>query len=751
MANESGERTRAHARQLGRPGWLVAAGLLVAVWLVFGQSLGYEFLTWDDEQHLLANPLINPPSWEGLRQIWAQPYWGLYIPLSYSFFALEAVLATRSTAEGGTTLQPWVFHLGNLLLHSGCVLLVFGLLKRLLSVGPRAGAERTAPEPTTCGPQSSPAVVRNLAAGAGALLFAVHPVQVESVAWISEARGLLCALFSLVAVWEYLSFAEAGATRRRTVHYLLATLAWVLALLSKPAAVAVPLLVGVLGIGWLRKPWRRVLADVGPWLVIGLGWAVLTKWYQPDSSLRFVAAWWQRPLVAGDALTFYLGNLLFPVVLGPDYGRSPAWLLEQWWAYVVWLPAVGMIAAVGCLRGRRIWLVAAGLWIAWLLPVLGLVPFDFQRISTVADRYLYLALLGPALALAWAIQRLWQVGAERVRTWVGVGVIVWLAALGLKGFVQTRWWQDSEHLVALTRMVNFDSVVGWTHQGVLLSRQGRIGEAIERYLYALERHPHYAELHYNLGLCLMVLGEVDQAEHELREAVRLKPDWALAENALAQALVEQDRLAEAVEHYRRAIALSPAFVDARTSLGAVLEELGQSDEARRQYEIALQFQPDSPMAHYKLANVLLNEHGDLDAAARHYRATLRIAPHYAQAHVNLGGVLLKQRRYAQALEHLREAVRLNPRLVPAWTNLGRALLATGRKPAAAEAFRQALRLVPAESETARTLRRFIAQCEAPDDQPLPPDTGSGGTQTGAPPDDSARPSGQNGYTEPDGA
>jgi len=741
MASECGERSGGLARQRRWTGWLVAVGLMAAVWLVFGQSWRYEFLTWDDEQHLLVNPHINPPSWEGLRQIWIEPYWGLYIPLSYTFFALEALLALRSTAEGGTTLQPWVFHVGNLLLHSGCVLLVFGLLRRLLDAGPNGaaergaaerGAERAASEPAAGAPRVVSPGVRDLGAGAGALLFALHPVQVESVAWISEARGLLCALFCLVSVLAYLSFIQSAGTGRRTVHYLLATLALVLALLSKPAAVAVPLLVGVLGAGWLRRPWLQVLADVGLWLVMVLGWTVFTKWHQPDPSAHFVVAWYQRPLVAGDALTFYLGNLLFPFLLGPDYGRSPGWLLEQWWAYVVWVPVVGMIGALACLRGRRIWLVGVGLWVAWLLPVLGLVTFDFQRISTVADRYLYLAMLGPALVLAWAVERLWEVRKSRVRAGVGVAVAAWLALLGAKSFVQTRWWQNSQRLVLATLEVNIDSVVGWTHRGVLLSRQGRVGEAIECYLYALKRHPNHAELHYNLGVCLAELGEFDQAERELREALRLKPDWALVDHDLARLLAEQGRLEEAVKHFRRAIDAFPAYVDARLNLGAALEKLGRTDEARRQYEVALKLQPDSPLVHYNLANLLLGHEGDLDQVAAHYRETLRHAPYYARAHANLGIVLLRQRKYEQSLKHLREAVRLNPRLVPAWTNLGRALLAGGRKPAAAAAFRQALRLVPAESESARTVQGLLEKCETTDESPRPEETGHGAAQTDPP-------------------
>jgi len=579
-------------------------------------------------------------------------------------------------------LRPWVFHLGGLLLHSACVLLVFGLLRRLLDVAPQSwnaqGPPATAPQnPRQDSPLSQRDAVRGalpirrcLAAGMGTLIFAIHPVQVESVAWISESRGLLCALFSLLALRSYVAFTMAGSGRQAVKHYLLGSLAMVLGLLSKPAAVAVPLLAAVLAIGWLRRPWRRVLGDLAPWLLMSLVWAVVTKWQQPGSPGFFVPPWWQRPLVAGDALTFYLGNLVFPFLLGPDYGRSPGWLLAQWWAWVVWVPAAGMIVALGLLRGRRIWLVGVGLWLGWLLPVLGFVPFDFQRISTVADRYMYLALLGPALVSAWGLEHVWRRQHVPLRRGVTTALVLWLALLGAKTVWQTGWWRDSHHFVELALKTNADSVVGWTHRGVLLSREGRIGEAIQSYLYALERHPNYAELHYNLGVCLAWLGNLDEAERQLREAGRLKPDWALVEHDLARVLVEQERLEEAEEHFRRTIDLAPRFVDAYTNLGALLERLGRPEEARQQYEAALRLQPDSPAAHYKLANLLAHHYDDLDGAVQHYRAALKRAAHYPPAHVNLGAVLLRQKQYDEALEHLRTAVLLSPRQARAWINHG---------------------------------------------------------------------------------
>lgn len=410
--------------------WIVPAGLVASVVAVYGQTARHELLTWDDLQHIVANPNVNPPSWAGVARSWREPYWGLYAPLSYTWFAAEAALALRRAPDGTTRLDPAVFHLGNVLLHAGSTLLVYWLLRRLLarSFAPAACwtparaspsaialescASQAPATPTGAPSAASPATI--LACGAAAALFALHPVQVESVAWVSEGRGLLCAFWSLVALWQWVVYWQSGDGRAAVRHYAAATAAYVLALLSKPAAVAVPLMAGVLAVGWFPAPssaeasgrsWRAAARSLAPWFVGAAAWTVLTKLLQPDADADFVAPWWARPLVAGDALAFYLSKLVAPWGLCPDYGRSPRWVMAQGTFYVAWLVPAALVASLACLRGRRVWLTAVGLSVAWLVPVLGFVPFEYQRISTVADRYLYLAMFGPALALAWLLRQ----------------------------------------------------------------------------------------------------------------------------------------------------------------------------------------------------------------------------------------------------------------------------------------------------------------------------------------------------------
>jgi len=841
--------------------------LIAAVLAVFGRVGGHEFLMYDDEPHLVDNPRLNPVTWRSVGRFWVEPsYWGLYIPLSYTFFAAEASLA-------GQPLDPMVFHLGSLVLHVACVLLVFAILRRLFH--------------------------HDGAACAAALLFGLHPVQVESVAWISETRGLLCAVFSLLAVWQFgiwdfgfgiwdFRFADCGTLnlksqipnpkseirnpKSRTPHYVLATLALVLALLSKPAAVAVPLVAAVLAVGFrisdfgfriwhlklslegpgipksqipnpkseIRNPaaTRRILRGLGPWLLLAAGWTVLTKLQQPSGRMAFVPPVWARPLIAGDALAFYLYELVGPFcyllgliwhallapwhgleplaswarphLYGPDYGRAPAWVIGQWWFYLTWLVPACLLATLAWWHAKSecrmqnaedrrqkaecpnsqipkspnpeiprspitnqhaafcllpsafcISLTAAGVFVAWLLPVLGLLPFDFQRISTVADRYLYLALLGPALVLGWFLARHWN------RLTIALTVAS-LTLLGVLSFLQASYWHDNDRLIEHGLRVNPRSALAMQHRGALLNREGDLlsGEgkpkeamkkheqAITWYRQTLKEHPQQEEAYLNLASTLLILGRVEEAEETLREALRqvpmwppayckladvlvqrgktllkqrktneaqqrfdeaerqyreayrLDPDWALPYRALGKLRFDRGATEEAIGLCRKALDVDPTDAEARVELAVALEKLGKIAEALSDYRAALQIRPDCPRANFNLGNLLMAQ-GQVEAAIWHYQAELESYPKYAPAHVNLGIALFQQLKIPEAIRHYQAALRIDPNLAEAHLHLGHALAAQNRHQEAAAEYRAALELVPPDSKEAEQIRGLL--------------------------------------------
>lgn len=544
----------------------IVAGLLVLVLLVFGRTVSFDFVSWDDPLHISANPHLNPITPESLTRFWTKPYEGLYYPLSYMFFAAEAALArTPDTLPTDGDFRPAVFHAGSVLLHMAAVLLVFIVLRRLFH--------------------------DDLAAGVGAALFAVHPLQVESVAWISETRGILSTTFGLLALWQYLASADEPARHRRT-HYLVATVALVAALLSKPSAVSVPLIAAILDALILKRSLRTIALWITPWLGIAAALALATTIVQPTETLKFVPPWLSRPWIAGDALTFYLGKLFWPVDPAIHYDHAPVDLFASAWNRVAWM--VSAVVALGAWRVRKRWPsipIALLISLVALLPVLGLLPFHFQRFSTVADRYAYLAMLGPALAIAALC-----VGRPRVLRVAAVVVVVFAGW----SFLATAMWRDDIALYSQSLKVNPKSHPANHNLAKAYVARGRTQEAEHFYNAAIEADPVDVESHLGLGTLLVRQGRVVEATKAFRRAVAVDPTNARAHNNLAT-VVSRRSPAQALPHHKTALELDPDFAEAHNNFGNSLARLGRFPAAIEQYRAALRLRPEYPEAQRNLA------------------------------------------------------------------------------------------------------------------------------------------------------
>lgn len=535
---------------------LILAALDVAV---FGGVLGHELLTWDDLAVTVQNPYLNPPSVGGVLALWRRPWMDMYMPVTYSTWGILAFLA------GG--FDPVVFHAASLGIHVLCGLVAFGLLR--------------------------PIVRDDRAAVAGALLFGLHPVQVESVCWMGGMNDLLCGLFSLLALERYLEFARG----RRTVSYALATLCWVLALLSKPSAVAVPLIAFALDRFVIQRPARDAARALTPWLLIAIAWILLTRSIQLAAQTATTPVW-TRPFVCGDALFFYAAKLSWPLDLAHDYGRSPAWVISHAFGYATWVVPLAIGLLILSWRRRWPWIAAgASASVLAVSPVLGLVPFDFQRYSTVADHYLYLALLGPALALACALARS---GVRRM--WAAAWVV--LALLGLRSRLQVPVWKDDFTLYLHTLEVNPRSWVSHGNLGVALDARGRSEEAIAEFQRALELEPADVRSRTNLGIVLDAEGRTAEAIPHFEEALRLRPEDALTHESLALALLKSDRPAEAIPHLRETLRIQPGNFGAHYEIAVALEATGELDLSIEHLREALRLNPPFRKAHKALETAL---------------------------------------------------------------------------------------------------------------------------------------------------
>jgi len=578
---------------------LAWAVLAAAVCLVYGRAVGYPFLRWDDDTAVTQNPFLQPASLSNLARFWSAPRTGLYVPVSFTVFWVETRISGFFHAGPP---DPIVFHAGLLILHIACAGIVLRILERLV------GDLR--------------------AALIGALLFALHPLQVESVAWVTETRGVLATLFGLLALDLYLAGAGRAGGPSLLHHQVPATLCLALALLSKPIAAAVPIAAFLVDRFQLRRPLARILPFLALWCLGTLAVFLVTRAQQPATSVRFEAPPWARPFVALDALAFYLEKLAWPARLAADYGRKPDWLMDQavfWYHGLVPVAAAGMAAL---LPGRRAWLLALALFAAGLLPVLGLFSFDFQEISTVGNRYAHLAMIGPAFGLAALVARSRGPVAAAL-----AGALV--LALGILAARETRHWRDTEALFTRSLEVNPASVIACVNIGVVRAEAGKLDEAAAWYRRALELDPGYPVAGGNLGRILREQGDLDGAIEVLRATCRAHPEYPYAHQDLAITLsrrglgsggeARQRDFDEAEVVLRETVRRQPGFYGGHLTFGQLLLVTGRAREAAAEFTLALGILGNSAEAHHGLA-LSYAKLGQRELAERHERAARALEP-----------------------------------------------------------------------------------------------------------------------------
>ncbi len=661
--------------------------LVLATVAVFWPVFDHQFLRYDDPVDVYKNPYLQQPSLENLLHFWRYPYEGLYTPLTYTLFALAAwaPLLLPGAPSAGIAPDPRIFHSLNLFLHLLSVLSVWGIIRLLLSRTRQTGSVDTLPlEWAACG---------------GALLFAIHPIQIEPVAWVAGLKDVLCGLLSLTAVRHYLLYADAKKASRPRLHYWLATGAFALALLAKPTAVVVPVIVWLLAAWGWRRSTRKQMADLVVWFLIAVAWGLLTRWVQPGTFLEFRPPLWARPLIAGDAIVYYLYKLVLPLKFGPDYGRTPEFVLKHGWLFltgsVPWILAVW----IWLKRKQLPWLAATtGVFVVGLLPVLGLIAFSFQRYSTVADRYVYLAMLGPALALAWGL--IWP-----KKYFAAAGGAILLGLFLLRSVIQIPYWQNNETFFEHALKINSDSSFSHNNLGLVHAAHGRQVEAIHHYTEALRIEPEFPVAHLNLANALLDQGKYQEAMQHYAEAIRIVPVFARAHTNMGIALAKQRRFEEAIAAHREALRLEPEFAEAYNNLGKVLMRQGKLQEARKNFTKALELQPRNAEAHTNLG-ISLAMQKRFDEAIPHFSEALGLDPTSAQTHYNLAGVLLQQGKIKEAKHHYSEAIRLRPDYLKAHLRLSIVLANQGKFPEAIHHASEALRINPDYSVARQLLERL---------------------------------------------
>lgn len=596
-------------------------------------------MLWDDDGHMTPAELRSA---DGLRRIWFEPGASQqYYPVLHSLFWL------LHRIWGDDTLG---YHLVTIGLHATCAWLLMLILRRLAVPG----------------------------AALAAVVFALHPVHVESVAWISETKNTLSGLFYLGAAMAYLRF---DATRR-TRDYALAAVLFVLALLSKSVTATLP--VALLIVFWWQRGTLRLRQDIAPlvpFVVAGGLAGLMTVWVErtfigatgTEFSLSFV----ERVLVAGRAAWFYASKLVWPADLIFIY---PSWELDPR-SVLQWLAPVSLAAVLLVLWRMRETsrgpLAAVLYFLATLAPALGFVSVFPFRYSFVADHFQYLASIG-IITLACAgiaiAARRWTGSPSRA---VAATALALAVPLGIATWAQAHHYADSETLYRTTIQRNPRAWLAHHNLGFDMLQRGRTSEAIAMFEEAIRIEPTAIEARQNLGSVLLDLGRAAEAIPHFEAALKVRPDYPRATFAKGKALAALGQTGEAIEYFNRTLSLQPDFPEAHVHLGAALEASGQIDAALANYARAVTLEPDSVFAHSRYGQ-LLRRVGRLEEAVREFREVLKRDRSFSGVHNELGIALAQLKRHDEAIAVFRTAVSLFPDQVDLRENLGRALLQAGR-------------------------------------------------------------------------
>jgi len=571
---------------------VLAAILILATLLVYLPVFNAGFI-WDDDSFLTNNPLIHAS--DGLTRFWFSTEPPDYFPLTSSMLWIEWRLWGDNAAG---------YHVVNVLLHVMSALLLWRLLAALKIPG----------------------------AWLAGLLFAIHPVNVESVAWITERKNTLPMVFYLLALWAYLRFDQMNLRR----WYAVALGSFLLGLLSKTSIVMLPFV--LLGYACWRhgKLTRQDVLRSIPFFALSLVFGLITVWYQTQVAIGTqiirTDGMASRLAVAGCAVWFYLYKAIVPLNLSFVY---PRWSVDPH-AFMSWLPLLALAGVfIGLFVYRKAWTramcYALGYFVITLLPVLGFVDIFFMKFSLVADHWQYFSIIGIIALVCSGLGLCLQRGRNvRLRAVVACVYVV----LGILSFRQARNYSDLETLWNDTLAKNPRCWMAHNNLGLAVSALGRPQEAITHFQEALRIKPDHAEAEYNWGFVLHTAGQPEDAIKHYQAALQLKPDYAQAQNNWGAALLGLGKFEEAVAHYQETLRIKPDHVEAHGNMGAALASMGRSQEAARHYQQALKLMPNYAEAHNNLG-LVYEQHGQLADALEHFEHATRLKPEYADAHRNL--------------------------------------------------------------------------------------------------------------------
>lgn len=623
----------------------VCVGLVLLTWLVFGRTVRYDFVNFDDESYVYQNSEVT----KGLTMEGA--IWAFTHIVSHNWHPLTMLSHMLDCQLFG--LRPGWHHFTNVLLHCGAVILLFLLLSEMTGTLWRSGFVTA--------------------------IFAIHPLRAESVAWISQRKDVLSAVFFMLTVAAYLRYVGRPSLGRYLGMFVL----FACGLMSKPMLVTLPFVLLLLDYWPLKRSprseitqkgqaadaggqkWLPLIVEKLPLLALSAAGCVATllaqrKGINPIDKLSLL------PRIGNACLSslIYVYELFWPgrlAVFYPHPGNNvPLWQVAASIGLLVMI-TMGVIA----LRRKYPYLLVGWLWYAvMLLPVIGLIQVGIQA---HADRYTYLPQIGLCLAFTWAtadLSRYWPPS----RIIVAVAAALVILALTWRAQIQTSFWQNSEtlwsHAVAVTSYNDTARNARWD----ALLEENQAEQIITQAEVVIRDNPNDADAYNGLGMAYLQKGRLNDAIVNFEKVLELSPVRPRIHYNIATALLRQGKVNEAIEHFQKELQIQPDFADAHNNLGTALGQAGQTDEAIAHFKRALELSPERPKTHYNLAMMHLQK-GNIDDAITEFRQELQIQPSFADAHSDLGVALSQTGRVSAAIAEWQKAVELEPSNLNAECNL----------------------------------------------------------------------------------
>jgi tetratricopeptide (TPR) repeat protein len=680
---------------------LLCCLLLLSIIVAFAPSLRNDFVNYDDPDYVTENEHVQRGlSWEGARWAFSTTEASNWHPLTWLSHMADCQMFG---------LHSWGHHLTSAILHALNTCLVLLVLRRMTG-----------------------ALWRSLFVAA---LFGLHPLHVQSVAWVAERKDVLSTLFFLLTIWAYASYVTSVRCRVSSeerlsrctfgalMSYALALVFFALALMSKPMVVTLPFVLLLLDYWPLQrwqpfraiavdgtnqakvKLWKLVLEKV-PFFALAAAGSVITFLVQKDSGalkkLTGMGSFIARSENALIGYCRYLGKVFYPVKLAVFYPFRSAWPVAE--VVLAACLLIGVCALVIALRGNRRYLLVGWFWyLGTLVPTIGLVQVGGH---SIADRYTYIPLIGVFILLAWAsydFARQWSYGRSALAV---ISMAVILLSAGL-----TRWqlgfWHDSETLFRHSLAVTEDNALARVNLGAAIGQKSP-PEALKQLEMALRLVPDDPDLQFTVGNALIRIGYPHQAIIALEASLAVDPGQGRCRLALGKALEKAGLLDQAIVQYREAVRIKPGLLDTHNDLGLALCNKGEFEQAIKQFEQALRLDPNSADTHNFLG-FALGQAGRAEEAIRHYEYALKLNPRFAEAYSRLGVVFLGQGRLDDAVQQFQQALKADPKYADAHVNWGVALYRKGDLEGAANQFRQALALDPTDEHARKNLKAIIAK------------------------------------------